>query len=82
MGDNLTLKWNEHSTSILSAAANLFSTSGLTDVVIGTADRTFRAHRLVLSICSTFFAGLFDRSGALSGQLHPYIYMQVNIFCC
>ena len=43
----------------------------------GTADRSFKAHKLVLSICSSTFAQLFGVNGALASQQNPYVYMQV-----
>jgi len=76
MGENFLLKWNDHSTSILSATSLLFQSSGLTDVTIGTIDQSFRAHKLVLSICSSTFSKLFATDGALSSQQNPFIYMQ------
>lgn len=76
MGENFLLKWNDHSTSILSATSVLFQSSGLTDVTIGTTDQSFRAHKLVLSICSSTFSQLFSADGALSSQQNPFIYMQ------
>jgi len=75
-GENFNLKWNDHSSSLIASASLLFSTNQLTDVTIGTADKTFKAHKLVLSICSSSFAALFDATGPLASQHNPYIYMQ------
>ena len=44
-----------------------------------------RAHKLVLSICSTTLSSLFAKEGALANQQNPYIYLQeyevIFVYC-
>ena len=75
MGENFILRWNDHPASILSAASREDNLH-LCDVTLGTIDRTFRAHRLILSVCSTSLGALFAANGALADQSNPFIFMQ------
>ena len=43
-GENFNLKWNDHSTSLVGSAAQFFTTSQLTDVIIGTSGKTFKGN--------------------------------------
>ena len=60
-GEDFCLKWNDHHSLFFSAAENLCQSSMLTDVTLATSDQTFPAHKLVLSICSSFFRDLFSK---------------------
>lgn len=57
-------------TSLLSSLPLLLDQSHLTDVTISAEGRTVRAHRVVLSACSTFFCDLFR---TLEPPYHPVI---------
>ena len=59
MGEDFRLKWNDHHSVFFSAAESLCHGDHLTDVTLSTGDREFSAHKLVLSICSNYFNGLF-----------------------
>lgn len=60
-GEDFCLKWNDHHSLFFCAAENLCQSSMLTDVTLATSDQTFPAHKLVLSICSSFFRDLFSK---------------------
>lgn len=57
-------------TSLLSSLPLLLDQSLLTDVTLSAEGRTVRAHRVVLSACSTFFGELFR---TLEPPFHPVI---------
>lgn len=57
-------------TSLLSTLPLLLDQSHLTDVTLSAEGRTVRAHRVVLSACSTFFLDLFQ---TVEPPSHPII---------
>lgn len=59
MGENFKLKWNDHHSIFFSTAEALCHGDHLTDVTLSCGKREFSAHKLVLSICSTYFNELF-----------------------
>lgn len=64
------LRWHNHQTSLLSTLPLLLDQSHLTDVTLSAEGKTLRAHRVVLSACSTFFSELFR---TLDPSFHPVI---------
>ncbi|XP_022216929.2 uncharacterized protein LOC111070577 [Drosophila obscura] len=64
------LRWHNHQTSLLSTLPVLLDQSQLTDVTISAEGRQLRAHRVVLSACSSFFMDIFR---ALEASNHPVI---------
>ncbi|EDS38394.1 conserved hypothetical protein [Culex quinquefasciatus] len=64
------LRWHNHQTSLLSSLPLLLDQSHLTDVTLIAEGRNIKAHRVVLSACSTFFSELFR---TLDGPLYPVI---------
>ncbi|XP_034481700.1 B-cell CLL/lymphoma 6 member B protein [Drosophila innubila] len=64
------LRWHNHQTSLLSTLPILLDQSHLTDVTISAEGRLLRAHRVVLSACSSFFMEIFR---ALEASNHPVI---------
>uniref|UniRef100_A0A1I8Q1K6 BTB domain-containing protein n=1 Tax=Stomoxys calcitrans TaxID=35570 RepID=A0A1I8Q1K6_STOCA len=64
------LRWHNHQTSLLSTLPILLDQSHLTDVTISAEGRTLRAHRVVLSACSSFFLEIFR---TLDNTHHPVI---------
>jgi len=59
--EDFCLKWNDHHSIFFSLAESLCRSSQLTDVTLATSDQTFPAHKLVLSVCSSFFRDLFSK---------------------
>jgi len=75
MGSNedFCLKWNDHHSIFFSLAESLCRSSLLTDVTLATSDQTFSAHRLVLSVCSSFFRDLFSKPELNMNQSVVYL---------
>ena len=67
-GEDFCLKWNDHHSVFFSQAESLCRSSLLTDVTLATGDQTFPAHKLVLSVCSSFFRDLFTKPEMISCQ--------------
>ncbi len=65
-------------TSLLSTLPQLLDQSHLTDVTLVADGRKLRAHRLVLSGCSTFFSEIFHALENGSQQCHPVIVLPPN----
>ena len=68
-GDDFCLKWNDHHSVFFSSVEQLCRREFLTDVTLScqSADSSvqsvdFDAHKLVLSVCSGYFASLFERN--------------------
>jgi len=59
MGENFKLRWNDHHSIFFSTAENFILGDHLTDVTLSCGKQEFSAHKLVLSICSTYFNELF-----------------------
>ncbi len=59
MSDDFHLKWHDHHDLFFSAAEHLCRGDFLTDVTLSCGGRYFSAHKLVLSVCSGYFAELF-----------------------
>ena len=59
MGEDFRLKWNDHHSVFFSTAEQLCNGDHLTDVTLSCGSKEFNAHKLVLSICSTYFNQLF-----------------------
>jgi hypothetical protein len=59
MGEDFRLKWNDHHSIFFSTAESLCHGDHLTDVTLSCGPKEFSAHKLVLSICSTYFSQLF-----------------------
>ena len=53
--ENFCLKWNDHHSVFFTNVESLCEKSFLTDVVLSAGGSLFQAHKLVLSICSTYF---------------------------
>ncbi|XP_063708981.1 uncharacterized protein LOC134837528 [Culicoides brevitarsis] len=73
------LRWHNHTTSLLSSLPGLLDQSHLTDVTLSAEGRTIKAHKIILSACSTFFAELFKNLDATPHQ-HPVIILPGTSF--
>lgn len=73
------LRWHNHTTSLLSSLPGLLDQSHLTDVTLSAEGRTIKAHKIILSACSTFFAELFKNLDATPYQ-HPVIILPGTSF--
>ncbi len=59
MSEELFLRWDDHHSLFFNAAEQLCQGDFLTDVTLSCGNRHFSAHKLVLSVCSGYFAKLF-----------------------
>ena len=75
-GEDFCLKWNDHHSLFFSQAESLCRGSMLTDVTLATSTKTFPAHKLVLSICSSFFRDLFNKPEFSSTGQASLIYLK------
>ncbi len=57
--DDFCLRWNDHHDLFFNSAEQLCRGDFLTDVTLSCGERHFSAHKLVLSVCSGYFADLF-----------------------
>lgn len=73
--EDFCLKWNDHHSLFFTLAETLCKDGLLTDVTLATSSRTFSAHRLVLSVCSSFFKDLFARS-EVSSSKNTFVYLK------
>jgi hypothetical protein len=53
------LKWNNHQNNLLRVFTRLLGAEQFTDVLLAAEGRTIRAHKVVLSACSSYFESLF-----------------------
>ncbi|XP_065347491.1 sex determination protein fruitless-like [Cloeon dipterum] len=56
----LHLRWNNHSSTMLDVFIEQFKQQNLIDVTLSCQGRHFRAHRMVLSACSPYFQDIFN----------------------
>ena len=63
MSEDFLLKWNDHHTLFFAGAEKLYQDEEFTDVTLAAGSKFFKAHKLVLSICSPYFQSLFRRLG-------------------
>lgn len=53
------LRWNNHQSNLLCNFSRLLTSDAFTDVLLAAEGRTLRAHKVVLSACSSYFEALF-----------------------
>ena len=78
---NLVLNWDEHSATFFSRLRHLRSDLSLTDVTLSTSEGgEFRAHKLVLSVCSEYFDKIFVNNRSFNPQMtfatHSVVYLR------
>ena len=74
--EDYCLKWNDHHTTFFSSAENLCHADALTDITLSAGKREFTAHKLVLSVCSGYFNGLFAKAAARHDSRHAIVYLK------
>ncbi|KAG0715897.1 Protein bric-a-brac 1 [Chionoecetes opilio] len=68
------LRWTHHQSTVVAEVGSLYRDAALVDVTLACEDqRTYQAHKLVLSACSQYFQGLFARHSA---HQHPIIFLK------
>ena len=63
MSEDFLLKWNDHHSLFCAGAEELCEREEYTDVTLTAGTKFFKAHKLVLSICSPYFRQLFRHLG-------------------
>ncbi len=76
MDENFCLKWNDHHSSFFASAEQLCRGDFLTDVTLSCGSRQFSAHKLVLSVCSGYFAHLFARNRSTPVLAQTIVYLK------
>lgn len=71
--EDFCLKWNDHHSIFFSSAEDLCQKDNLTDVTLSCGSKLFSAHKLVLSVCSSYFSSLFARGGFRGQQTVVYL---------
>eukprot|EP00096_Caligus_rogercresseyi_P002608 TRINITY_DN147_c0_g1_i13.p1 TRINITY_DN147_c0_g1~~TRINITY_DN147_c0_g1_i13.p1 ORF type:complete len:319 (+),score=92.34 TRINITY_DN147_c0_g1_i13:361-1317(+) len=71
--DNFCLRWNDFESNVSSSFRELREEKDLFDVTLVTdSEKEFKAHKVILSACSSFFKGVLRRMGSPS----PLIYLR------
>ncbi|KAG8233092.1 hypothetical protein J437_LFUL013092, partial [Ladona fulva] len=66
------LRWNNHQPNFVSVFTNLLHNESLVDVTLAAEGRQLRAHKVVLSACSSYFQSLF----AANPCQHPIVILK------
>lgn len=75
-GEDFSLKWNDHHSVFFSSAEQLCRGEILTDVTLSCGNVDFDAHKLVLSVCSGYFASIFSRNTDKHKNSHTIVYLK------
>jgi len=71
--DQFCLKWNNYQASLTNAFKSLLENEDFVDVTLSAGGKTLRAHKVVLSACSSYFKQLL--TGINSWQ-HPILFLR------
>ena len=75
--DHYCLRWTNHGSHVLSVFAQLLRDESLVDVTLSAEGRSVRAHKMILSACSSFFRTLLIQH---ADQRHPIIILKDTKF--
>ena len=76
-GDDFCLKWNDHHSVFFNSVEQLCRGEILTDVTLSCGNGVdFYAHKLVLSVCSGYFSGLFSRNADSHKNGNTIVYLK------
>lgn len=75
--EHYCLRWTNHGSHVLGVFAQLLRDESLVDVTLAAEGRSLRAHKMVLSACSSFFRTLFITH---SDQRHPIVILKDTKF--
>ncbi len=73
MDEEYLLKWKDYQSNFFSLAEELFLSESLTDVTLCCRDQAYEAHRLILSVCSPYFRGVFARAAGMAHKGVPVV---------
>ncbi|XP_011309852.1 zinc finger and BTB domain-containing protein 17-like [Fopius arisanus] len=71
-GEQFSLVWNSFPTNLSSGLYSLLSDEHLVDVTLAAEGKILRAHKLILSVCSTYFRDLFKGNNCK----HPIVILK------
>ncbi|XP_046753991.1 protein jim lovell-like [Diprion similis] len=71
-GEQFSLVWNSFPTNLSSGLYTLLSDEQLVDVTLAAEGQMLRAHKLILSLCSTYFKELFK----MNSCKHPIVILK------
>lgn len=78
--DNYQLKWHSFGSHLHSSVATLLKSENFADVFLCSGEgHCFPAHRFVLSSCSQYFSGIFDRVKQTQQNLPMYVVLPPEI---
>lgn len=78
--DNYQLKWHSFGSHLHSSVATLLKSEHFADVFLCSGEgHCFPAHRFVLSSCSQYFSGIFDRMKQTQQNLPMYVVLPPEI---
>ena len=81
--DQFCLKWNNYQSNIVVALGNLKLDEDFVDVTLACEGRTIKAHRVVLSACSSYFKHIFKVSFFIDHPKRETSFAKVpKIFLC
>ena len=67
------MKWNDFQQNVTSCFLDLKGDKDFTDVTLACEDRTFEAHKVILSTCSPFLRSLLKKTNK---HPHPLVYLR------
>ena len=73
MEEKLCLKWNDFQHNVTSCFQDLKGDTDFADVTLACEDRTFEAHKVILSACSPFMRSLLKKTNK---HPHPLFYLR------
>merc|ERR1712117_471126 len=73
MADQFCLKWNNYQLSLTSAFKHLLEEEDFVDVTLSAEGKSLKAHKVVLSACSTYFRDLLR---GISNWQHPVLVLR------
>lgn len=73
MTDQFCLKWNNYQASLTNAFKSLLENEDFVDVTLSAGGKTLRAHKVVLSACSSYFKQLLR---GISSWQHPILFLR------
>lgn len=75
-GEQFSLVWNTFPRNLSSGLYNLLAGEQLVDVTLAAEGQILRAHKLILSVCSTYFRDLFKV------RRKNFVIVQQNLHAC
>jgi len=73
MADQFCLKWNNYQASLTNAFKSLLENEDFVDMTLSAGGKTLRAHKVVLSACSSYFKNLLK---GISHWQHPVLVLR------